>query len=161
MARILLVCLGNICRSPTAEGVLRHKLRAAGLGERVEVESAGTGNWHVGHPPDERATRAAAAREIELAGEARCFEPGDFDRFDLILAMDRENLAAMRALAPDAEAEVKLGLLRDHDPQAVASGQLEVPDPYYGGDEGFEEVLDVVERACDGLVAEIRERLAR
>ena len=154
--RILLVCLGNICRSPTAEGVLRHSLRAAGLLGEVEVESAGTGGWHVGHPPDERATRAAAAREIELVGEARRFEPGDFDRFDLILAMDRANLEDMRALAPGPEAEAKLGLLREHDPAAVAAGELEVPDPYYGGDDGFEHVLDVVQRACDGLVAEIR-----
>lgn len=158
--RILLVCLGNICRSPTAEGVLRHRLRAAGLTEQVEVESAGTGGWHVGHPPDERAIRAAAAREVELAGEARRFEPGDFDRFDLILAMDRANLEDMRALAPGPEAEAKLGLLREYDPEAVADGELAVPDPYYGGDDGFENVLDVVERACDGLVAEIRERRA-
>ena len=153
--RVLLVCLGNICRSPTAEGVLRHRLEEAGLDEEVEVESAGTGSWHIGHPPDERATRAAAARRIDLAGEARRIEPSDFDRFDLILAMDRENLADLRALAPGPEAAAKVRLLREYDREAVASGELEVPDPYPGGDEGFEQVLDVVARACDGLVAEL------
>ena len=106
--RILFVCLGNICRSPTAEGVMRHKLRAAGLGDDVDVESAGTGGWHVGHPPDERATAAAAQREIELAGPAQRFEAIHFDDFDLILAMDRQNLEDMRSLAPHADAEGKL-----------------------------------------------------
>jgi len=159
--RILFVCLGNICRSPTAEGVMRHKLREAGLGEDVDVESAGTGGWHVGHAPDERATAAAAAREIELAGAARRFEPNDFEDFDLILAMDRQNLEDMRALAPHAAAEGRLGLLREYDPLAVDAGDLEVPDPYYGGEDGFEHVLDVVDRACDGLLREIEEQLAR
>ncbi len=159
--RILFVCLGNICRSPTAEGVMRHKLRAAGLGDDVDVESAGTGGWHVGHPPDERATAAAAARRIELTGAARRFEADDFDDFDLIIAMDRQNLEDMRVLAPHAAAEGRLGLLREYDPLAVDAGDLEVPDPYYGGGEGFEEVLDLVDRACDGLLAEVREALSR
>jgi protein-tyrosine phosphatase len=159
--RILCVCLGNICRSPTAEGVLKHKLRSAGLGEDVDVESAGTGSWHVGHAPDERATAAAAAREIELSGAARRFEAADFDDFDLIIAMDRQNLEDMRALAPHADAEGRLRLLREFDPTAVEAGDLEVPDPYYGGPDGFEHVLDLVDRACDGLLEEIRETLAR
>jgi len=159
--RILFVCLGNICRSPTAEGVMRHKLRDAGLGDDVDVESAGTGSWHVGHAPDERATAAAAAREIELTGAARRFERTDFDDYDLILAMDRQNLEDMRSLAPHADAEGRLGLLREYDPLAVESGELEVPDPYYGGADGFEHVLDVVDRACEGLLAEVRERLGR
>lgn len=154
--RILFVCLGNICRSPTAEGVLRHKLRAAGLGADIDVESAGTGGWHVGHPPDERATAAAAARGIVLEGSAQRLEPDHFDEFDLILAMDRQNLADMRALAPRGGGAAKLGMLREYDPEAVAAGALDVPDPYYGGERGFAEVLDMVERACDGLVAEIR-----
>jgi len=157
--RILMVCLGNICRSPTAEGVLKHKLRAAGLGEDVDVESAGTGSWHVGHAPDERATAAAASREIELSGAARRFGVEDFDDFDLILAMDRQNLEDMRALAPHADAEGRLKLLREYDPEAVAAGELEVPDPYYGGPDGFEHVLDLVDRACDGLLEEIRGRV--
>ncbi len=153
--RILFVCLGNICRSPTAEGVRRHKLRAAGLGDDVDVESAGTGGWHVGHPPDERATAAAAARGIVLESRAQRFEPGYFDEFDLIVAMDRQNLADMRALAPPGDAAAKLRMLRDFDPEAGAD-ELDVPDPYYGGERGFEDVLDMVERACDGLIAEIR-----
>lgn len=159
--RVLFVCLGNICRSPTAEGVMRQKLRAAGLGEEVDVESAGTGSWHVGHAPDERATAAAALREIELSGEARRFDRTDFDDFELIVAMDRQNLEDMRALAPHADAEGRLSLLREWDPEAVEGGELDVPDPYYGGDDGFEHVLDVVDRACDGLLVEVRERLEK
>jgi protein-tyrosine phosphatase len=154
--RILFVCLGNICRSPTAEGVMRHKLREAGLDDVVDIESAGTGGWHIGHPPDERAAAASATRGIALESRAQRFETGHFDDFDLILAMDRQNLADMRALAPHADLEGKLGLLREYDPEAIAAGDLEVPDPYYGGDDGFEQVLDMVERACDGLLAEIR-----
>jgi len=152
--RILFLCLGNICRSPTAEGVMRHRLRAAGLDD-VDVDSAGTGSWHVGAPPDERATSAAAARGITLAGRAQRLEPSHFDEFDLILAMDRDNVAAAQAFAPGPDGAAKLRLLREYDPLAVAAGELDVPDPYYGGEDGFEEVLDMVERACDGLIAEI------
>ena len=137
---------------------MRHKLRDAGLGEDVDVESAGTGGWHIGHSPDERATAAAKLRGIELASRAQRFEATHFDDFDLILAMDRQNHADMRALAPHADAEGKLRLLREFDPEAVAADDLEVPDPYCGGDEGFEDVLDMVDRACDGLLEEIRER---
>jgi protein-tyrosine phosphatase len=154
--RILFVCLGNICRSPTAEGVMKAKLAEAGLAEDVDVESAGTGGWHVGHPPDERAGVAASARGITLESRAQRFQASHFDDFDLILAMDRQNLEDMRALAPDADAEGRLGLLREYDPESVAAGELDVPDPYYGGEDGFEDVLDMVERACDGLLAEIR-----
>jgi protein-tyrosine phosphatase len=154
--RILFVCLGNICRSPTAEGVMRHKLREAGLDDVVDVESAGTGGWHVGHPPDERASAAAGRRGIALESRAQRFEAAHFDDFDLIVAMDRQNLEDMRSLAPGAAAEGRLALLREYDPLAVEAGELEVPDPYYGGDGGFERVLDMVERACDGLIEEIR-----
>jgi len=154
--RVLFVCLGNICRSPTAEGVLRHRLAEAGLGGEVHVESAGTGDWHVGSPPDRRAAAAAAGRGITLAGSAQQIESFHFDDFDLIVAMDRQNLADLRLIAPHAAAEGKLRLLREFDPLAVASGELEVPDPYFGGADGFEEVLDIVERACVGLIAEIR-----
>ena len=157
--RILFVCLGNICRSPTAEGVMRHKLRAAGLAEVVDVESAGTGGWHVGPAPDERAAAAAAARGIALESRAQRFQAMHFDDFDLIVAMDRQNLEDMRSLAPHAAAAGKLHLLREFDPLAVRSGSLEVPDPYYGGESGFEDVLDMVERACDGLLDEIRGEL--
>jgi low molecular weight protein-tyrosine phosphatase len=154
--RILFVCLGNICRSPTAEGVMRHKLREAGLADAVDIESAGTGGWHIGHPPDERASAAAGRRGIALESRAQRFEATHFEDFDLIVAMDRQNLEDMRSLAPGAAAAGKLSLLREHDPLAVEAGDLEVPDPYYGGDDGFEQVLDMVERACDGLVEEIR-----
>jgi protein-tyrosine phosphatase len=153
--RILFVCLGNICRSPTAEGVMRHKLREHGLADDVDVESAGTGSWHIGHAPDERATAAADRRGIPLESRAQRFLADHFGDFDLILAMDRQNLADIRSLAPHADAEGKVALLREFDPEAVAAGDLEVPDPYYGGDQGFEDVLDMVERACEGLIGEI------
>jgi protein-tyrosine phosphatase len=147
--RILFVCMGNICRSPTAEGVMRRLLRDEGLEERIEIDSAGTGDWHVGEPPDERASVAARGRGTELAGAARQFQPEDFERFDLILAADRENLTALRRLAPDDEARAKVRLLL---------GDRDVPDPYYGGPDGFERVLDLVEAACRGLLEEIRPR---
>ena len=158
MTRILFVCLGNICRSPTAEGVMRRLVREQGLEDEIEIDSAGTGGWHVGAPPDERATEAAARRGTTLEGAARRFDPGDFDEFDLILAMDAENRRDLLALAPDEEARAKVRLLREFDPAARAAGDLDVPDPYYGGDDGFEEVLDLVEAAARGLLAEIRPR---
>ena len=159
--RLLFVCLGNICRSPTAEGVMRHLLVAEGLADAVEVESAGTGDWHVGHSPDHRSRGVAAGRGIELAGEARQVVAADFEAFDLILAMDRSNHDDLLALAPDEDARERVRLLREYDPEAVAAGELEVPDPYYGGADGFDRVLDVVTRACEGLLeAEIRPRVA-
>ena len=152
--RVLFVCMGNICRSPTAEGVMRRLLEDAGLADRVEVESAGTGGWHIGEPPDERATVAARRRGITLAGAAQQVGPADFRRFDLLIAMDRGNLRELLAIAPDEEAAEKVRLLREFDP--AASGDLDVPDPYYGGDRGFETVLDMVEAACRGLLDELR-----
>jgi protein-tyrosine phosphatase len=159
--RLLFVCLGNICRSPTAEAAMRALLAEEGLAEAVEVESAGTGDWHVGHPPDERSARAAAGRGIELAGAARQVAPGDFEAFDLILAMDRANHDDLHALAPDDAARERIRLLREYDIDAVAAGELEVPDPYYGGVDGFDEVLDLVDRACRGLLdTEVRPALS-
>ena len=146
--RLLFVCLGNICRSPTAEGVMRRLVREAGLEDEIEIDSAGTGGWHVGAPPDERATEAARRRGTTLEGAARRVEPADFERFDLILAMDRENLRDLRAMAPSPAAREKVRLLRGPD--------LDVPDPYYGGPDGFDEVLDQVEEACRALLDEIR-----
>ena len=157
--RILFVCLGNICRSPTAEGVMRSRLAARGLADLVEVDSAGTGSWHTGSPPDQRSAEAALRREIALEGEARTVAPEDFERFDLLLAMDSENLENLRALAPTGEAASRVGMLREYDPAAVAAGELDVPDPYYGGAGGFEHVLDVVEAACDGLLDHLEPRL--
>jgi protein-tyrosine phosphatase len=148
--RLLFVCLGNICRSPTAEGVMRALVRDAGLDERIEVDSAGTGSWHVGEPPDAGAVSAARRRGIELEGAARQVWPRDFEEFDLILAMDDSNLRNLLRLAPDESARAKVRLLREFDP--AARGDLEVPDPYYGGPEGFERVLDLVHAACVALL---------
>ena len=155
--RLLFVCMGNICRSPTAEAVMARELREAGLEDRVELDSAGTGSWHVGEPPDPRSTAAAARRGVALQGAARQVAPQDLERFDLVLAMDRENLDELQRLALDAAARAKVRLLREFDPAAVAAGDLDVPDPYYGAGDGFARVLDVVEAGCAGLLATLRE----
>jgi protein-tyrosine phosphatase len=152
--RLLFVCMGNICRSPTAEGVMRHLLREQGLEDEVEIDSAGTGGWHAGDPPDARATEAAHRRGIVLEGAARQVRPSDFADYDLLLAADRQNLADLRAVAPSEAARAKVRLLREFDP--ASTGDLDVPDPYYGGPDGFEEVLDLVEAACRGLLDEVR-----
>ncbi|WP_028058650.1 low molecular weight protein-tyrosine-phosphatase [Candidatus Solirubrobacter pratensis] len=151
MTRILFVCLGNICRSPTAEGVMRALVREQGI-EDVEVESAGMGDWHVGHPPDRRATEAAQRRGIALEGAARQVRVSDFDDFDLLIAMDRSNQRDLLALAPDEEAAAKVHLLREWEPGAT---DLDVPDPYYGDGQGFEDVLDMVQASCRALLAEL------
>jgi protein-tyrosine phosphatase len=156
--RILFVCAGNICRSPTAEGVMRRLVADAGLDGAVEVESAGTGGWHAGEPPDARATAAAARRGIALAGAARRVTEADFEHFDLILAMDRENLGELRAIVPGQRAPAKVGLLREFDPASAGGEDLDVPDPYYGGARGFETVLDLVAAACTGLLDDLRAR---
>lgn len=150
--RILFVCLGNICRSPTAEGVMRALVREAGLEESIELDSAGTGAWHVGNPPDERATETARTRGIVLEGAAREVRRADFDDFDLLIAMDRKNLADLRRFAPDGRARARIRLLREFDPASAGLGvdELDVPDPYYGGPRGFEDVLDLVHAACEG-----------
>jgi protein-tyrosine phosphatase len=154
--RLLFVCMGNICRSPTAEAVMRDLIRREGLEDVIELDSAGTGGWHVGDPPDRRATAAARTRGIVMEGAARQVRPADFDDYDLLLAADRENVRALRRIAPDAEAAAKVRLLREFDAEAVAGGDLDVPDPYYGGDDGFEHVLDLVEAACAGLLEHLR-----
>ena len=154
--RILFVCMGNICRSPTAEGVMRHLLREEGLEDEIVIDSAGTGAWHAGNPPDRRATAAARQRGIVLDGAARQVRPSDFEEFDLLLVADRENLADLRAIAPDDAARAKVRLLREFDPASAGAPDLDVPDPYYGGPDGFEDVLDLVEAACRGLLAEVR-----
>jgi protein-tyrosine phosphatase len=155
--RLLFVCMGNICRSPTAEGVMRHVLREAGLEDTVDVDSAGTGGWHVGEPPDGRARAAAAARGVQLSGAARQVTPADLDEFDLVLAADAANHRELLRLAgEDPARRARIRLLREFDPAAVAAGELEVPDPYYGGSDGFEDVLDLVEAACRGVLDEIQ-----
>jgi protein-tyrosine phosphatase len=155
--RILFVCLGNICRSPTAEGVMRGLVRQAGLEDRIELDSAGTGAWHVGSPPDERATQTAHARGIVLGGAARKVTPRDFQDFDLILAMDSSNLHDLQEMAEDERERAKVRLLREFDQASAGLQDLDVPDPYYGGAGGFEQVLDLVRTACIGLLDEVRE----
>ncbi len=157
--RLLFVCLGNICRSPTAEGVMRALVREAGMDGRIELDSAGTGGWHVGESPDARATEAAGRRGIALEGSARKVRPRDFEEFDLILAMDHSNLRDLQRLAPDEQARQKVRLLREWGRAGSQSdGDLDVPDPYYGGPGGFDEVLDLVQASCASLLAELRER---
>jgi protein-tyrosine phosphatase len=153
---ILFVCLGNICRSPTAEGVMRRLVADAGLQQGIELDSAGTGAWHVGEPPDERATDAARRRGITLEGRARQVRAEDFEHFDLILAMDRSNERALRQLAPKESSSAKVHLLREFDPAGTGLDDLDVPDPYYDGQRGFDIVLDQVQAACAGLLEHVR-----
>lgn len=153
--RVLFVCLGNICRSPTAEVVFRDRLARAGLDDAVKVDSAGTGDWHIGKAPDARAQEAAAARGYTMAGLcARPVGPDDFHDFDYLIAMDAANLAHLRALRLDERA-AEPRLFLDFHPEAA--GQ-DVPDPYYGGHRGFDRVLDLVEGAAEGLLDHLRDR---
>ena len=147
--RVLMVCMGNICRSPTAEAVLRQRLAAHGLITQVEVDSAGTGGWHVGEAPDSRAQRHALRRGYDLSRlRARRVVEADFERFDLLLAMDEDNLSELQRLKPaGARAELRL------------FAAVDVPDPYQGGAQGFESVLDLIEQASDVVLTELRTRL--
>ena len=149
---VLFVCLGNICRSPTAHGVFETLLEQGGWSDLVEVDSCGTGDWHVGGAPDGRATQEAKERVYDLSGQrARQVQREDFLRFDYILAMDKSNLSELRALCPQSYAG-RLGLFLEF---ADGTEHLEVPDPYYGGADGFTQVLDLVELAGRGLLREI------
>jgi protein-tyrosine phosphatase len=151
--KILLVCLGNICRSPTAEGVLRHLLASEAPQLKVEIDSAGTGNYHAGEPPDQRSQRAAMRRGIDLSGlRARQVVPADFANFDRILAMDAENWRALEARKPKSS-KAQLGLFLDY---AEHAGTREVPDPYSGDAGDFERVLDLVTEAARGLIADLK-----
>ena len=153
MTRVLFVCMGNICRSPTAEGVFRHKVAAAGLEDRIEIDSAGTHAYHVGNPPDPRAQNAARKRGIDLSDlRARKVTPEDFRRFDYVIAMDASNHDDLRAICPPGY-EDRLHMFLDFG-HGDAS---EVPDPYYGSGNGFEIVLDLIEDASEGLLQHIRE----
>lgn len=152
---VLFVCLGNICRSPTAEAVFRQRLQQAGLEERIRTDSAGTGDWHVGKAPDPRTCRAAAQRGYQMDSlRARQAEPEDFHRFDFILAMDNANLQGLQAMDP-GNGKATLTRFLDYAPGA----EQQVPDPYYGGEEGFDRVLDLVEAGADGLLASLRQTL--
>lgn len=151
--KVLFVCLGNICRSPTAEGVFRRLVEEAGLAERIHIDSAGTHAYHVGEPPDARAQAAAARRGVDLSRlRGRQASAADIHRFDYVLAMDRENLANLRAICP-AGGESKLRLFLEFAPHGR---EKEVPDPYFGGASGFDRVLDLIEAAARGLLAHIR-----
>jgi len=153
--RICFVCMGNICRSPTAAGVMEKLVRESALADHLTIDSAGTGAWHIDELPDERARAAATKRGITLDHRARQFTRDDFARFDLVLAMDTDNLRHLRKLAgPRTSPEIRL--LRDFDPEAPPGA--EVPDPYYG-DAGFDHVLDMCERACRGLLVYVRGKL--
>lgn len=149
--RLLFVCLGNICRSPAAEAVFLHLAAEAGLSDRFTVDSAGTGGWHVGEPADRRMREAARARGIAVTSRARQVRVEDFERFDHVFAMDAENFRALHALAPPPERH-KLRLFRDLDPEAPGE---DVPDPYGGGPDDFDEVLDIVTRTGRALLAEL------
>jgi protein-tyrosine phosphatase len=141
--KILFVCSGNICRSPTAEGVMRHLAAERGLGE-IEVASAGIGGWHVGEPADRRSAEAAQRRGIVLDGSAQQVAPSDFEDYDLLVAMDRGHLRDLLAMA--GEHREKVRLLID---------ETDVPDPYYGGPDGFEDVLDLITEGCERLLDEV------
>ena len=155
--RVCFVCLGNICRSPTAEGVFRKLVAEAGLDAKLTIDSAGTGAWHVGELPDPRSRTAAARRGYDLTHRARKFTPTDFDRFDLVLVMDRDNYDTLQRLARGRTQVPPIRLLRSFDKTAPLDA--EVPDPYSGEDDGFEHVLDVCERACAGLLEHVRSRV--
>lgn len=148
--RILTVCLGNICRSPTAQAAIIEAATAAGLD--VEVDSAGTGDWHIGELPDQRMRTAAAAAGLELDSRARQVEPEDLATFDLVLPMDEDNLRVLERLR-DTDSTARIELFRQWDP--AADGVLEVPDPYYGGRRGFEEVVEICRRTARALVEDL------
>ena len=155
--RILMVCMGNICRSPTAEGVLRAKVAQAGLASLVQIDSAGTHNYHPGSPPDERSQEHALARGYDLSQlRARQVQDADFERFDMIFAMDWDNLSLLQADCP-SEHQSKLQLFMQHADQSLKLGEV-VPDPYHGGKAGFDQVLGLLEAASDGLVRKLRHR---
>ncbi|MFF9013191.1 low molecular weight protein-tyrosine-phosphatase [Streptomyces sp. NPDC014870] len=152
--RVCFVCTGNICRSPMAESVFRARVEEAGLADTVEVDSAGTGGWHEGHAADPRTVAVLEDRGYASEHTARQFRASWFPVLDLVIALDEGHVRELRRLAPTPEDAAKVRLLRSYDP---AADDLDVPDPYYGGAEGFEECLDMVEAASEGLLAAVRE----
>ena len=158
--KLLFVCLGNICRSPAAEGVFLHLIEEQGLSDHFVVDSAGTGSWHVGNKADPRMRAAAERRGIHLPSRARQIELDDFSRFDLVLTMDSDNLRNVQSLAKEASNNVT-ATIRPMLSYARSTELSDVPDPYYGGEQGFEHVLDLLEDACSGLIEEIKPQLKR
>lgn len=154
--RVLFVCLGNICRSPLAESVFRHLAGERGVDSLFEVDSAGTSGYHAGSPPDRRSAAAARVRGVEVTGSSRPLAPADVRRFDYVVVMDAENLAEVEALYRASGGTARVHRLREWDPQPDSP---DVPDPYYGGPRGFEDVHDIVERSCAALLDHLlRER---
>lgn len=156
---VCFVCLGNICRSPLAQGVFEALVRKEGLQDRIIISSAGVSHWHVGSPPDARMQQTARSHGIQLNSRGRQFQGSDFKRMDLVLAMDHSNLNALQQMRPMAELHGKLFLFRSFDPQH--NNDLEVPDPYYGGGKGFEVVYQIVERTCPNVLEHLKTKLAK
>ena len=160
--RVCFVCLGNICRSPIAEGVFRHLVAEAGLSELFEIDSAGTAGYHTGEPPDRRARAAGVRAGIVVSGRARQFMPSDFARFDYVIAMDRANERELQVMALEGDARGKIRLMRSFEPAAEPSAPtsggtpLDVPDPYYGDDAAFDHVLELCRVAAGGLIQLVR-----
>jgi protein-tyrosine phosphatase len=151
--KLLFVCLGNICRSPAAENIMNHLIDRAGLSDRIICDSAGTSSYHIGSPPDRRMSAAAAMRGISMTGRARQFQVADFETYDLILAMDKDNYLDILALDPRQQYRHKVRLMCEF---ATRHQIREVPDPYYGGREGFEKVIDLLLDSCEGLLEYIK-----
>ncbi|MEH2032054.1 MAG: low molecular weight protein-tyrosine-phosphatase [Nostoc sp.] len=152
--KLLFVCLGNICRSPSAENIMNHLIEQAGLSDRILCDSAGTSSYHIGSPPDRRMSAAAAKRlGIKLRGRARQFQKSDFQDFDLILAMDQENYKNILTLDRTQEYQHKVRLMCEFCSRHTLK---EVPDPYYGGEEGFNQVIDLLIDACEGLLTKVK-----
>ena len=156
VVEISFVCLGNICRSPLAQGVFQDLVNQKQLEQKIIVASAGTSGWHIGDLPDERMCRTAQSKGIQLESRARQFQSADFNRFNLVLAMDHSNLARLEEIAPSNLSPEKLMLFRSFDPEC--NGNQDVPDPYYGGAKGFEEVYSMVKRTCPPLLDYIKSR---
>lgn len=154
---ICFVCLGNICRSPLAEGVFQALVKEEGLENQIIIHSAGTGGWHVGAAPDARMQATARKKGIQLTSRAQQIQAGDFRRYDLILAMDQSNLESMEFLCSPETAAKKIRLFRSFDPEV--DGDLDVPDPYYGRDDGFEHVFQIVHRTCPPILEYVKSQM--
>ena len=157
--KVCFVCLGNICRSPLAQGVFEALVKEEGLQDRIIISSAGVSAWHVGNPPDARMQQTARDHGIHLNSRARQFQSSDFEQMDLVLAMDLSNLSALKQMSSEPELQHKLFLFRSFDPQH--NNDLEVPDPYYGGGKGFETVYQIVDRTCPNVLDHLKAQLAK